>query len=155
MPPRDPSRPHIDTLDEESEDNGNGSGPTRRQNVGTPLDVCKLGDDCPYASSMRWLSDERLKREQVEGELAGTVDRLGDEIQKVSLLVQATKGQIHELDDLVKRKLSELDATISLKVIELDAVLKAHVRSHRWLELLVMGLAMGAASAITRWLGSK
>lgn len=155
MFPRDPSRPRNESPDAEPDDNGNGSGATRRENVGTPLDVCKLGDDCPYAGSMRWLSDERLKREQVEGELAATVDRLVDEVQKVTLLLQATKGQIHELDTLVKAKVAELGTTVTLQIIELDAALKSHVRSHRWVELLVMGLAMGAASAITRWLGGK
>lgn len=144
--PRQASRPNLDDAD-----NGNGSDP----DVGERVDRCSLGDDCPYAGSMRWLANERLKREQVEGELAGTVDRLADEVKRATLSVQALKNELHELDGLVKAKTQQLEATLSLKIIELDAALKAHTRSHRWIELLVMGLAMGFGSAVTRWIGGK
>jgi len=149
-PPRQPSSP-----DDDPPGRGNGNAKSGDDELGEELERCKLGDDCPYAGSMRWLFDERLQREQVEGELAATVDRLGDHVQRVSLALEALKGSLYELENMVKGKTAELERTLSLRVIEVDAALKAHTRSHRWIELLVMGLAMGFGSAVTRWIGGK
>ncbi len=130
MSPRQPSRPDRDPP-------GNGGNDP---DLGQELERCALGDDCPYAGSMRWLADERLRREQVQGELAATVDRFGDEVRKCTQVVEGLKG-----------KLLELEQTVNVKVIGFDATLKAHTRNHRWIEMLVMGLAMGFASVVTRW----
>lgn len=140
-----PRRPLADDIPE----SGRGSAP----DLGRSLEPCGMGDDCPYAGSMRWLHDERLKREQVEGELAATVDRLADEVQKANLQVQSLKGSVAELEGSIRNKVKELDLELTARVLQLDATFKAHVRSHRWIELVIMGLAMSAATLISRYLG--
>ena len=67
---------------------GNGNGGDHDDDLGRSLNPCKLGDDCPYAGSMRWLFDERLKREQTEGQIVSRVDILADKLQGAILLVE-------------------------------------------------------------------
>jgi hypothetical protein len=97
--------------------------------LGEPTDPCMLGNDCPYAGAMRFLHNERLKRELVEVEL----ERLADKFQKTWLSVEAFERKI-------------LDVTFRLE---------AHTKQHRWFEIIILGVAMGVGSAIQRWLGGK
>lgn len=128
--PRQPSRPDYD--DEPSDpNNGNGSDPTNP--LGQSIPVCKLGDDCPYAGSMHWLHQERLKREQVEGELAATIDRLADKLQKALLLVESFER----------------------KLLDMQHDLQRHIKTHRLFELAVLALAAAAGGFLTRWFGAK
>jgi hypothetical protein len=132
--PRQPSRPDFD--DEEPSNpngrgNGNGNGDEPTDPLGQSLRACKLGDDCPYAGSMRWLYDERLKREQTQGELAATVDKLGDKLQKACLLVEKFERMI----------------------LDLQFELQKHIKTHRLFELAVLALAAAAGGFFAKWLG--
>lgn len=138
MQHRQASRP--DVLDSHLKRPGNGDDPS----LGQQVEQCTLGDDCPYKGAMRFLHDQRLERVQVEEELAVAIDSVVNKLKLVS----------DTLDEL-KSRFDELQTKLNLKVVELDAVLKAHTRNHRWIELLVMGLAMGSGAAFTRWLGGK
>jgi len=128
-PPRQPSRPDDDPP---SGGNGNGNGGDS-DDLGLTLERCKLGDDCPYAGSMRWLFDERLKREQTEGEIVSRVDRLSEKLKEAILLVE------------------KFERTL----LDLRAELDRHVKTHRLFELAVLALAAGIGGFFARWLGGK
>lgn len=128
-PPRQPSRPDDDPP---SGGNGNGNGGDSDK-LGLPLERCKLGDDCPYAGSMRWLFDERLKREQTEGEIVSRVDRLSEKLKEAILLVE------------------KFERTL----LDLRAELDRHVKTHRLFELAVLALAAGIGGFFARWFGGK
>jgi hypothetical protein len=113
---RQPSKPHFE-LEEPDTDSGNGAA--RTSPLGQEIPRCDLGEDCPYAGSMRWLHDERLKREQTQGEISTTVDRLADKLQTIHLQV-----------DRFER---------DLKDVRFD--LDKHRRSHRWFELGVLAIS--------------
>ncbi len=128
-PPRQPSRPDDDPP---SGGNGNGNGGDSDK-LGLTLERCKLGDDCPYAGSMRWLFDERLQREQTEGEIVSRVDRLSEKLKEAILLVE------------------KFERTL----LDLRADLDRHVKTHRLFELAVLALAAGIGGFFARWLGGK
>lgn len=127
MSPRSPSRHDDDPP------NGNGNGDDHDDGLGKGLDLCKLGDDCPYAGSMRWLFDERLKREQTEGQIVSRVDILADKLQGAILLVE------------------KFERTL----LDLRADLDRHIKTHRLFELAVLALAAGAGGFFARWIGGK
>jgi hypothetical protein len=114
---RQPSKPSFN--DEEPSTDGGGNGAARTNPLGYEIPKCDLGNDCPYAGSMRWLHDERLRREQVQGEISSTVDRLADKLQTIHLLV-----------DRFERDLKDLR-------FDLDK----HRKSHRWFELSILAIA--------------
>lgn len=132
-PPRQPSRPDFDDEDPPSNPSGrgNGNGDEPTDPLGQSLRACKLGDDCPYAGSMRWLYDERLKREQIQGELAATVDQLADKLQKACLLVEKFERML----------------------LDLQFEFQKHVKTHRVFELAVLALAAGFGGFLAKWLG--
>jgi D-serine deaminase-like pyridoxal phosphate-dependent protein len=80
---------------------------------------------------MRWLYDERLKREQVQGALAATVDTLADKLQTACLLVEKFQRDI----------------------LDLQFELNKHIKTHRLFELVVLALAAGAGGFLAKWLG--
>jgi hypothetical protein len=80
---------------------------------------------------MRWLYDERLKREQVQGALAATVDSLSDKLKSACLLVEKFERDI----------------------LDLRYELNKHIKTHRLFELVVLALAAGAGGFIAKWLG--
>lgn len=126
--PRQPSRPDQDPRESGRGGNGNGD-----DELGLSAHPCKLGDDCPYAGSMRWLFDERLKREQSEGAIVARVDVLSDKLKQAILLVE------------------KFERTL----LELEAKLDRHIKTHRMFELAVLALAAAAGGFLSRWLGGK
>jgi len=129
MNPRAPSR-HDD--DDPPSGGGNGNGGDH-DDLGRSLQPCKLGDDCPYAGSMRWLFDERLKREQTEQIIVTRVDTLADKLQSAILLVE------------------KFERTL----LDLEFELRRHIKTHRLFELAVLALAAGAGGFFARWIGGK
>jgi hypothetical protein len=125
--PRSPSR-HDD---DPPSGGGNGNGDDHDDELGRSLNLCKLGDDCPYAGSMRWLFDERLKREQTEGQIVSRVDILADKLQGAILLVE------------------KFERTL----LDLRADLDRHIRTHRLFELAVLALAAAFGGFLAKWLG--
>ncbi len=125
--PRSPSRPD----DDPPSGGGNGNGDDHDDELGRSLSPCKLGDDCPYAGSMRWLFDERLKREQTEGQIVSRVDILADKLQGAILLVE------------------KFERTL----LDLRADLDRHIKTHRLFELAVLALAAAFGGFLARWLG--
>lgn len=126
-PPRQPSRPDQDPPESDRGGNGNGGD----DGLGLSAHPCKLGDDCPYAGSMRWLFDERLKREQSEGVIVSRVDVLADRLKGAILLVE------------------KFERTL----LDLEAKLDRHIKTHRMFELAVLALAAAAGGFLSRWLG--
>jgi hypothetical protein len=120
---RSPSR-HDD--DPPSSAGGNGG-----EELGLSLQPCKLGDDCPYSGSMRWLFDERLKREETEGQIVSRVDVLSDKLREAILLVE------------------KFERTL----LDVRAELARHVRTHRLFELAVLALAAAMGGVLAKWLG--
>ena len=110
--------------------NGNGND-DHDDDLGQALPGCKLGDDCPYAGSMRWLFDERLKREQTEAQIVVRVDQLADKLQSAILLVE------------------KFERTL----LDLQWKLDRHIKTHRLFELAVLALAAGAGGFLAKWLG--
>jgi hypothetical protein len=129
--PRQPSRPDDDPPS--GGGNGNGNGGDHDDDLGQSLQPCKLGDDCPYAGSMRWLFDERLKREQTEGQIVARVDILSDKLKAAILLVEKFERM----------------------VLDLQFEFNKHKRTHRLFELAVLALAAGAGGFFARWIGGK
>ncbi|MFA5634667.1 MAG: hypothetical protein WC977_02065 [Anaerovoracaceae bacterium] len=129
--PRQPSRPDDDPPS--GGGNGNGNGGDHDDDLGQSLQPCKLGDDCPYAGSMRWLFDERLKREQTEGQIVSRVDILSDKLKAAILLVEKFERM----------------------VLDLQFEFNKHKRTHRLFELAVLALAAGAGGFFARWIGGK
>ena len=82
---------------------------------------------------MRWLFDERLKREQSEGIIVSRVDVLADRLKGAILLVE------------------KFERTL----LELEAKLDRHIKTHRMFELAVLALAAAAGGFLSRWLGGK
>jgi len=131
MNPRAPSR-HDDDDPPSGGGGGNGNGGDH-DDLGRSLQPCKLGDDCPYAGSMRWLFDERLKREQTEQIIVTRVDTLADKLQSAILLVE------------------KFERTL----LDLEFELRRHIKTHRLFELAVLALAAGAGGFFARWIGGK
>jgi hypothetical protein len=131
-PPRSPSR-HDDDDPPSGGGNGNSNGGDHGDDLGRALNPCKLGDDCPYAGSMRWLFDERLKREQTEGQIVSRVDILADKLQGAILLVE------------------KFERTL----LDLRADLDRHIKTHRLFELAVLALAAAFGGFLARWFGGK
>lgn len=127
--PRQPSRPDDDPPSG-GHGNGNGGG---HDDLGQSLNPCKLGDDCPYAGSMRWLFDERLRREQTEQVIVTRVDTLADKLQTTILLVEKFQRTL----------------------LDLEFELHRHIKTHRLFELAVLALAAGAGGFFARWIGGK
>lgn len=128
-PPRQPSSPD-DPPESVKGGNGNGGG---SDELGVSTNPCRLGDDCPYAGSMRWLFDERLKREQTEGQIVSRVDVLADKLQAAVLLVE------------------KFERTL----LDLEWKLDRHIKTHRMFELAVLALAAAAGGFLSRWVGGK
>jgi len=128
-PPRSPSQ-HDD---DPPSGGGNGNGGDHDDDLGRSLNPCKLGDDCPYSGSMRWLFDERLKREQTEGQIVSCVDILADKLQGAILLVE------------------KFERTL----LDLRADLDRHIKTHRLFELAVLALAAAFGGFLARWFGGK
>jgi hypothetical protein len=82
---------------------------------------------------MRWLFDERLKREQSEGAIVARVDVLSDKLKGAILLVEKFE---HSL-------------------LDLQHELQRHIKTHRLFELAVLALAAAAGGFLSRWLGGK
>jgi hypothetical protein len=78
---------------------------------------------------MRQLQQERLDRQEVEAEICVRVDKLSDELLAAIKLVR--------------------EFQITFAALEKD--FRGHLRSHRWIEVVVMGLAAGAGSFLTRY----
>lgn len=129
-PPRQPSSPDDDPPESGKGGNGNGGG---SDELGVSTNPCRLGDDCPYAGSMRWLFDERLKREQTEGQIVSRVDVLADKLQAAVLLVE------------------KFERTL----LDLEWKLDRHIKTHRMFELAVLALAAAAGGFLSRWVGGK
>lgn len=130
--PRQPSRPDDDPPSGGGNGNG-GNGGDHDDDIGRSLQPCKLGDDCPYAGSMRWLFDERLKREQTEGQIVTRVDVLADKLQSAILMVEKFQRTL----------------------LDLEFELHRHIKTHRLFELAVLALAAGAGGFFARWIGGK
>lgn len=128
-PPRQPSRPD----DDPPSGGGNGNGGDHDDDLGTALERCTLGDDCPYAGSMRWLREERVKREQSEAAIVVRVDILSDKLKAAILLVE------------------KFERTL----MDLEFELHKHIKTHRMFELAVLALAAGAGGFFARWIGGK
>ena len=82
---------------------------------------------------MRWLWDERLKREQVAGEQAAALDRLSEKLKTAMLLVDGFER----------------------KILDLQNDLQRHIKTHRLFELAVLALAAAAGGFLSRWLIPK
>ncbi len=93
-------------------------------------DRCKLGTDCPFEDSMRQLRIERRHREETDAEICVRVDRLSDELVKAI-------GLVHTFESTFKA---------------FDAKFQAHLKSHRWIEVVVMGLSAGLGGFLARLL---
>lgn len=91
---------------------------------------CRLGSDCPYEGSMRELRNERRKREETDAEICVRVDRLSDELVKAITLVR----------------------TFETTFIAFDTKFQAHLKSHRWIEVVIMGIAAGLGGFLSRLL---
>ena len=89
---------------------------------------CRLGEDCPFEDSMRELRKERRHREETDAEICVRVDRLSDELVKAITLVRT------------------FETTFSA----FDAKFQAHLKSHRWIEVVIMGLAAGLGGFLSR-----
>lgn len=122
-----PTNPNNGNVDKPPKSERRDSDP---QELGLSIEVCKLGDDCPYAGSMRHLFDERLRREQMEGQLAARIDVLADKLQSAILMVEQFRRQL----------------------LDLDFELKRHIKTHRLFELAVLALAAAAGGFLSRWL---
>ena len=123
---RQESKPDHDPPESGKGGNGNGD-----DELGLSAHPCKLGDDCPYAGSMRWLFDERRKREETEGEIVVRVDRLSDKLKAAILLVE------------------KFERTL----LDLEWKIDKHIKTHRVFELAVLALAAAAGGFLSRWLG--
>lgn len=93
---------------------------------------CRLGDDCPFEGASRQLAAERRAREETDEVICVRVDKLSDELLKAIKLVQG------------------FEATF----LTFDAKFQAHLKSHRWIEVVVMGLAAGLGGFLSRLLGA-
>lgn len=91
---------------------------------------CALGTDCPFEDSMRQLRIERRHREETDAEICVRVDRLSDELVKAITLVR----------------------TFEQAFSAFDAKFQAHLKSHRWIEVVVMGLSAGLGGFLARFL---
>lgn len=127
--PRQPSRPDDDPPS--GGGNGNGNGDDHDDELGRSLNPCRLGDDCPYAGSMRWLREERVKREQTEAAIVVRVDILSDKLGKAILLVEKFERML----------------------LDLQFEFNKHKKTHRLFELAVLALAAAFGGFLARWLG--
>jgi hypothetical protein len=109
---------------------GPGNGRDTNPDIGNAADPCHLGSDCPFEPSMRQLENERRDRREAEGEIVVRVDKLSDRLVAAIALVEQFSATVKTLDESFSK----------------------HVKSHRWIELIVMGLAAGAGGALTRYL---
>jgi hypothetical protein len=82
---------------------------------------------------MRWLFDERLRREQTEQVIVTRVDTLADKLQTTILLVEKFQRTL----------------------LDLEFELHRHIKTHRLFELAVLALAAGAGGFFARWIGGK
>jgi hypothetical protein len=94
---------------------------------GRDIPKCDLGnEDCPFARSIHWLREERETRIQTEGHLTVAIDETRD---KAIALGKQWEGLDHDV-----------------RMLALD--LRSHVKRHRWVEVLTLGIAMALGSAI-------
>ena len=108
-----------------------GNGRDTSPDLGKALEPCALGADCPFEPSMRQLELERHNRQEVDAEICVRDDKLSDELLGAIKLVR--------------------EFQITFAALEKD--FRSHLRSHRWIEVVVMGLAAGAGGFLTRYFG--
>lgn len=120
--PRQPSRP--DLLADEP--------PASEQTnpLGKALTPCGLGgSDCPFEGSLKYLKQEREKREHVEGALTVRIDELTKALDALRMCYERV--------------------LVGLNDFELK--LTKHEKTHRFFELAVLALFAGAGGFISRW----
>jgi hypothetical protein len=106
---------------------GTGNGQDREPES---AERCRLGSDCPFEDSMHQLRIERRNREETDAEICVRLDRLSDELLKAIKMVQAFEATFQAF----------------------DTKFQAHLKSHRWIEVVIMGLAAGLGGFLSRLL---
>jgi hypothetical protein len=119
------------------------STPDQRGVLGDDAEQCALGSDCPFEPSLRRLQAERHDRVAVEGQLAASIDHLGD---KLSLSALANEKLALDVEKL-SRKLVDLEA-VPARVTELAIRFDAHLRGHRFAERTAIGVASAIGGAL-------